>query len=146
MTPEAALPDVGQRLAAARLQRGLAQTDVAERAGLAPSYVSRIENGKVQPTLPTLMKLVRVLGADLSEIVGPEPRPATRQGPCPVTARGTCLLDLIADPADREHYSPREVKLLRRFARWLKTVEPDRKRAMEILVEDLLRSAERPDG
>ena len=60
-----------------------------------------------------------------------------------MTTVGQCLLDMIRPQADRagrpsqEYYSPREIKLLRRFATWMKTVNSDRLRAMEILLEDL---------
>lgn len=142
MTPEASADDVGRRLSAARLQRGLAQGSVARDAGLAASYLSRIENGKVQPTFRTVMQIVNAIGADMEEIVGPGPESHHRDGPCPVTARGRCLLDLIASEPDGEHYSPREVKLLRRFAGWLKSAQPSRVRAIEVLLEDLLQVAE----
>jgi len=129
--------DVGQRLAAARLLRGLAQAEVARRAGLAPSYLSRIENGRIQPTFPTVLRIAGVMNADVAEIVErPAPTGDTR-GPCPVTRRGTCLLDLVRPEADDEHYSPREVRLLRGFASWIKSAAPDRLRAMEILLEEL---------
>jgi transcriptional regulator with XRE-family HTH domain len=140
MTPEASA-HVGRRLAAARLQRGLAQGDVAQRCGLAASYLSRIENGKIQPAFRTVMQIVGVLGADMSEIVGPDLPGKRPHGPCPVTA-GRCLLDMIAAEADHEHYSPREVRLLRRFAAWLKSAEPSRVRAIEVLLDDLMRAAD----
>lgn len=137
MTSEATAHEVGQRLAAARLQRGLAQSTVAQSAGLAPSYLSRIETGKVQPTFPTVMQIVRALGADPSEIMDVKPKVGKRDGPCPVTAKGRCLIDLIKPIAEEEQYSPREIRLLRRFARWIKSSAPNRLRAMEILLEDL---------
>lgn len=141
MTSKTSLHDVGQRLAAARLQRGLAQSTVAKSAGLAPSYLSRIETGKVQPTFPTVMLVVRALGADPAEIVDPAAKPGASQGPCPVTAKGRCLLDLIRVDPEGEHYSPREIRLLRNFAQWIKDAEPTRVRAMEILIEDLSAAA-----
>ena len=137
MTPESTTPEVGQRLAAARLQRGLTQGQLAEAAGLAPSYLSRVENGKVQPTFRKVMHIVDVLGADLSELVGPRKSGTRRQGPCPVTTRGRCLLDLIAAETGPERYTPREVRLIRRFAQWLQRSPPNRARAMEVLLDDL---------
>jgi transcriptional regulator with XRE-family HTH domain len=137
MTASNSPPNVGRRLAAARQERGLTQASVAASAGLAPSYLSRIENGRVQPTLPTLTRIVQVMGLDPVEVFGPRGSQAGSKGPCPVTPRGRCLLDLVSASADQEHYTPREVRLLRRFARWLKQVEPNRIRAMEILLDDL---------
>ncbi len=129
--------DVGPRLAAARLQRGLAQNDVARRAGVAASYLSRIENGKVQPAFRTAVQIARVLGVGPDELVGSELGAPPGRGPCPVTRRGQCMLDLLAPTADDEHYTAREVRLIRRFAAWVQDSDPTRQRAMEVLLEDL---------
>ena len=137
MTPEATPETVGRRLASARLRRGLAQKDVAERAGLAPSYLSRIETSKIQPTYRTLMQVVEALGVDPAEILGPRDSTGDPQGPCPVSTRGRCLLDLIRSSPGPEQYSPREIRLLRRFASWVQGAEPARLKAMEVLLEDL---------
>ena len=141
MTRTPAPANIGQRLSAARLQRGLAQTTVAQAAGLAPSYLSRIENGKVHPTYRTVMQIVEALGAGLEEIAGPLTA-KQRRGPCPVTAKGQCLLDLIHAVADDQRYTPREIRLLRRFGSWLKQAEPGRIRAMELILDDLTHAAE----
>jgi len=142
------LPRIGRRLSGARLRRGLSQGKVARLAGIAPSYLSRIEHGKIQPTLPTLLRVMHALHAHFDEIVGPEPDPGSRRGACPVSARGACLLDLMRpdgepEPGADETYSPREIRLLRRMARWLKASGGDRVRAMEVLLEDLMRGAGR---
>lgn len=141
MTRASPAVEIGQRLMAARLQRGLAQSDVARSAGLAPSYLSRIENGRIQPTFRTVMQIAAALRAGLSELADTPAQAGSARGPCPVTARGKCLLDLVAAEADPEHYSPREVRLVRTFAQWLKTSSPERIRAMEVLLEDLMRAA-----
>jgi len=134
--------EIGQRLAAARLQRGLLQADVARSAGLAPSYLSRIESGKIRPTFPTVMRIVAALDADLVEVVGADATRAHRAQSCPVTPRGQCLLDLIRPEGDAEHYTPREVRLLRTFATWLKRAEPGRVQAFELLLGDLMDAAD----
>ena len=133
--------EIGQRLMAARVQRGLAQMDVARSAGLAPSYLSRIENGRIQPTFRTVMQIATALRVGLHELADAPASGESPRGPCPVTARGKCLLDLIAAEADAEHYSPREIRLIRSFASWLKSCTPERLRAMEVLLEDLSRAA-----
>lgn len=140
MTSEDRLPEVGQRLAAARLQRGLAQNEVARRAGLAASYLSRIETGKVHPTIGTVMQVARAMGADLGEVLGRGEASATR-GPCPVTHRGQCLLDLISPMKSEGHFTAREVRLIRRFASWVEGASATRLRAMEVLLEDLVDAA-----
>lgn len=143
MTRETTLPKIGRRLASARLRRGLSQGTVARLAGIAPSYLSRIENGRVQPTFPTVLKVARAARAGFEEILaldadGPDPR-----GACPISVSGNCMLDLIRSDAEvgriasGETYSPRELRLLKRLAAWMKSAKPDRLRAMEILLDDL---------
>lgn len=145
MTGSTSPENIGQRLAAARLRRGLTQASVAERASLAASYLSRIENGKVHPTYRTITQILQALGADLHEIEGPQAT-SKRAGPCPITEKGQCLLDLVHAGAGPERYTPREIRLLRRFGLWLKSVEPSRVRAMEVILDDLTRAAESSAG
>ena len=136
MTSEASTVDVGQRLAAARLQRGLPQNQVARRAGIAASYLSRIETGKVHPTVGTVLQIVRALGAEPGEVLG-SGAPSRARGPCPVTSQGQCLLDLIGPTKRPGHFTAREVRLIRRFATWVEEAPATRLRAMEVLLEDL---------
>jgi transcriptional regulator with XRE-family HTH domain len=139
---------IGQRLRSARLQRGLSQGTVARRAGIAPSYLSRVETDSVQPTFRTVLRIHHALRADVAEILGQEQD--EREGACPVSASGHCMLDLVRSEADAsrglgdEYYTPREIRLLRRVAAWMKAVKPDRLRAMEVLFEDLRRVAAEP--
>lgn len=138
-------PEVGRRLAAARLQRGLSQGTVARLAGIAPSYLSRIENNKLQPSFRAVVRVARAMRVPFDEIAGIEPDVAQLPGACPVSNSGRCLLDLIHGEAEVAHglpdeaYTPRQVRMLRRFARWIHGVAPDRQRAMEILLEELTR-------
>lgn len=137
-----AIPDVGRRLTTARLRRSLSQGTVARRAGIAATYLSRVENGKIQPTFRTVMRIASAMRLDLEELVGPR-RSHGQIGACPVTQRGHCLLDLIR-PEDLavpdEHYTPREVKLLRNVATWMKRAPAGRVRALEVLLEDLMQA------
>jgi len=53
-----------------RLERGLAQHVLAERAGLSRRWLVDVENGHLQPKFTDLLRLVEVLGADLTEVPG----------------------------------------------------------------------------
>jgi transcriptional regulator with XRE-family HTH domain len=137
------VPDLGQRLAATRLQSGLSQNAVAHRAGLAASYLSRIETGKIQPTVPTANKIATALRVPLGELLGPRPPSHKAQG-CPVSAQGTCLLDLI-DPkwefksqGRGERYSARQIRLMRRFTALVREGQPELMKGFELLVGSLL--------
>lgn len=49
----------------ARLRSGLSQGRLAERAGVSPTMISAYERDLRQPTLPTLLKLLKAAGFDL---------------------------------------------------------------------------------
>lgn len=53
---------VGARVRALRIDRGLSQADLAVRAGIAKSYVSRIETSDRSPNREVLQNLARALG------------------------------------------------------------------------------------
>ena len=56
---------IGNRLKEARKPAGLTQEELAEQVFLSTVYLSRIENGKVFPTLETLSNLCSALGVSL---------------------------------------------------------------------------------
>jgi transcriptional regulator with XRE-family HTH domain len=61
---------VGARLRHARLLQGMRIRELAEQVGCAESMISKIENGKVAPSLTMLSRLVEALGRDLSSFFG----------------------------------------------------------------------------
>ncbi len=140
--------DIGRRLGSARAQRGMSQGTLSRLSGLAPSYVSRIENGHVQPTLATVLKILHALRMGLDELIAPEPAARALQ-PCPVSPRGSCLLELIRSEAevarDARHlfFSPREVAVLRALAGWMKEAPGERVRAVTTVIEMVTGSAGR---
>ncbi|MEE9218646.1 MAG: helix-turn-helix domain-containing protein [Acidobacteriota bacterium] len=140
--------DVGRRIMASRLQRGLSQGAVARRAGFDPSYLSRIETGRVHPTVRTAIRLASALGISLSDLLGPSPAERSDR-PCPVSRSGHCLMDLI-DTGTRarrgarpESFSPRQIRLLRRFTMLLERGQPDLLKAMEVLIGQILDGGDR---
>jgi len=134
--------DVGKRISAWRRRHGFSQGAISRRAGIDPSYLSRIENGKVHPTVEMVLRIASGLGVSLSELVQPSPPDLTNQF-CPITRSGRCLMDLIGVDGDarqappRETYSPQEIKLLRRVASLLHRSSPDVLRAIEVVVKEM---------
>jgi transcriptional regulator with XRE-family HTH domain len=63
------LVELAQRIRAARTARGLTLDQVSEASGLGKGLLSKVENFRVTPTLPTLAKLCETLGVKLSELV-----------------------------------------------------------------------------
>ncbi|MGH8021074.1 MAG: cupin domain-containing protein [Opitutaceae bacterium] len=63
------LVELAQRIRAARQSRGLTLDQVSESSGLGKGLLSKVENFRVTPTLPTLAKLCETLGVKLSELL-----------------------------------------------------------------------------
>ena len=62
--------DLGLRLREAREDRGKSLRGVAQAIGVSPSLLSQVENGHIQPSVPTLYALVTHLEASLDEVLG----------------------------------------------------------------------------
>jgi transcriptional regulator with XRE-family HTH domain len=63
---------VGARLRRARLSKGLRMRDLAQAVGCDESMISKIEAGKVMPSLPMLNKMVHALDRDMASFFGPK--------------------------------------------------------------------------
>jgi transcriptional regulator with XRE-family HTH domain len=68
---------VGIRIRQLRQAKDLSAKQLADRAGLTASYISRIENAKVSPTVATLGKVVQAMGESFASLFGD----AHAQGP-----------------------------------------------------------------
>ena len=66
----AQFPHLGPRLRYARMLLGLSLREVAEQVGVSESFVSKIENDRVRPSLATLHKLVTVLQTNIGILFG----------------------------------------------------------------------------
>jgi transcriptional regulator with XRE-family HTH domain len=62
-------PLIGMRLRREREARRLALVEVAERAGLTKSFLSRVERDQVSPSLSSLFGICRALGIEISELL-----------------------------------------------------------------------------
>ncbi|MDJ0764929.1 MAG: helix-turn-helix transcriptional regulator [Myxococcota bacterium] len=69
---------VRQRIRRLRLQRGLTQENLCDRAGISVDAVSRIENGSRKPTLDTLDRIAQALDTSISELVSTGELPKTQ--------------------------------------------------------------------
>jgi len=59
----------GERVRARRLSLALAQTDVAERTGIAQTELSRIELGRVNVTMRTMIRLADALACEVPDLL-----------------------------------------------------------------------------
>ncbi len=110
------LAGVGMRLRGLRRARGVTLAGLAEETGLTASTLSRLENGRLRPTLEQLLPLARAHGVPLDDLVEAPPtgdprvhlRPVRRFGlvfvPLTRRAGGLQAFKVIYPPAGR---SPR---------------------------------------
>ena len=61
--------DLGKQIHTRRKNLGLEITDLSDYSGVTPSTISNIENGKSNPTITTLEKLLIPLGLELTTIL-----------------------------------------------------------------------------
>ena len=60
---------LGQNLADAREERGISQRELSRRSGVIQAEISKIEQGKGNPTLATLQKLARSLDKSIVSLL-----------------------------------------------------------------------------
>ena len=81
-TPEGP-SDLGPRLRAIRIARGVGLRELARRLDLSPSSISQIETGKIRPSVRTLYALAAEFGVTVDEILFNDPAPQDAAGPEP---------------------------------------------------------------
>lgn len=64
--------ELGQAVRSRRLELGMSQVHLAERAGMTQSAVSRLEAGGAVPTIGVLERLAAALSADLVVTLTPK--------------------------------------------------------------------------
>jgi transcriptional regulator with XRE-family HTH domain len=60
---------LGSRIRSLRQDHGLSLNDFAARSGFSKGFLSKIENGRAQPPIATLMKLAAALGCSLGTLL-----------------------------------------------------------------------------
>jgi transcriptional regulator with XRE-family HTH domain len=134
---------IGTRIIQLRNQMGMTQRDLSERTGLAGSYLSRIENRHLEPRPRTLRKIAAALGVPMSDLFQER---SAKLGTlrCLITNSGTCIGDLLrsgrgklVDPR-MEHYSPRQLQLLRMANYLIQTADARLLDSLEVLLSALL--------
>lgn len=68
---------VGRRIRELRESRNLSGKELAERAGIAPQSLSRIEHGHHDVVFTTLQRILAAMGASLKDLVVASQRPAS---------------------------------------------------------------------
>jgi transcriptional regulator with XRE-family HTH domain len=60
--------ETAKRIKAIRLQKGLTQLALAEKAGINVNYYSKVERAELKPSVDILEKIVKALGVKSSDI------------------------------------------------------------------------------
>jgi transcriptional regulator with XRE-family HTH domain len=109
---------IGTRIIQVRTQKNMSQRELSQRSGIASSYLSRIENRRLEPRPKTLRRIAAALGVPLSELFreGPAGQAVSR---CAITVSGNCLMEMLGSRRRKagrpavENFSPRQLQLLR---------------------------------
>src|SRR3954467_1279402 len=56
---------IGEKIRALRLKKKMGLVELGRHTGLSPALLSKIERGKMFPTLPTLLRIALVFGVGL---------------------------------------------------------------------------------
>ena len=92
---------VGARVREIRRTHRLSARELASRAGVSAAYLSRLENGRLSPTVSTLTRIMRAMGEPVSnafgdrDLTGPVVRVHDRRV---IRERGVNDYLLLADP------------------------------------------------
>jgi transcriptional regulator with XRE-family HTH domain len=70
--------DLGDRLKALRMQKGISQTELARRVGVTASTISQIESNLIFPSLPALYRMSEIMSVEVSSLLGESPRKARK--------------------------------------------------------------------
>ncbi|OWV04683.1 XRE family transcriptional regulator [Micromonospora wenchangensis] len=104
VTSDDVLASVGPRLRALRQARNISLAALAAETGLTASTLSRLENGKLRPTLEQLLPLARAHGVPLDELVAAPPTGDPRIHLRPVRRSGFTVVPLTRRPGGIQAY------------------------------------------
>ena len=98
------LAGAGPRLRALRRARGATLANLADETGLTPSTLSRLETGRVRPTLEQLLPLARAHGVSIDELVQAPQTGDPRINLRPVRRFGLTIVPLALRPGGVQVY------------------------------------------
>jgi transcriptional regulator with XRE-family HTH domain len=128
---------IGGRARALRHRLGATQEQVAEGVNLSPQVYARLEQGRVLPSIRTLMRLAETLEVSPGQILDTEPMPMSDELPLMKVVEGT---PRRGRPKGRSSGAAHELSALQRYAAAL---DPATRRHLVALAKRL---AELPRG
>ncbi len=85
---------LGKKILELRLKSKRTQQQVSQLTGLAVSYLSRLENDRMSPSIRTLTKISEALHVPLTSFLDDKPVLEAKDR-CPVSLSGQCILDQL---------------------------------------------------
>ncbi len=89
--------EIGAKVRALRLKKKIGLVDLGKHTGLSPALLSKIERGRLFPTLPTLLRIALVFGVGLEYFFA-----GAREKPLVVVTRKSQRVELPERPGTRE--------------------------------------------
>lgn len=138
---------IGKALLHVRHYRGLTQAQVCQRAGLTVSYLSRLENGHLEPTMGTLQRVADALETPPSKIfqvieTGENGNGGSDPARCPISSSGACIREQLSSRHGRSpkaaEYGPNELHLIRMADYLALHGTPEVRAALGVVLESLL--------
>ncbi len=142
---------VGRKIHQLRSESHITQRELGEATGLAVSYLSRVENGRLTPTVPTLTKIAGALAVPLTALFDAG-APLEARDQCPVSLSGRCILDhLFTGRGKRvrkgvEGYSREQLEALRLCNFLLHTKDKELLRTLLTILKGLLALKQEANG
>ena len=88
---------IGAKIRALRLKKKIGLVDLGKHTGLSPALLSKIERGRLFPTLPTLLRIALVFGVGLEYFFA-----GAREKPLVAVTRKSQRVELPERPGARE--------------------------------------------
>jgi transcriptional regulator with XRE-family HTH domain len=105
MRKDLLLRETGSRVRSIRSACGVTLVQLSTKSGVTSSQLSLIENGRVEPRLSTLVRILDALGADLSDVVVKQPKSISVAAAIARRERGRARIDAsemgVSDPEAR---------------------------------------------
>ena len=122
--------DIGHRLRVLRDEMNLSQGDIEKRTGLLRGYISRVENGRVLPSIETLEKLSHALDVPLYQVLYDRQEPPT-------------VLNGHSSQSNEWGRSGKNARFLNRLFRLLATISEADRELLLSLAENISRKQKR---
>ncbi len=137
---------LGKRILELRLKSERTQQQVSQLTGLAVSYLSRLENDRMSPSIRTLTKISEALHVPLTSFFDDKPVLEAKDR-CPVSLSGRCILvQLFVGQGRRpktnlESYSPQQLEILRACDYLLHTGDKETVKMLSLLMKSLTKTS-----